>query len=165
MADLGPLLITVESPFEKPFYWDDLLEGVSFVLPPEKITKEMVVLFGEAGGDKNSLHFNPVFAKTTVLGNVVAHGLLVLVRLHGVLHTLNFWDKTIEALCELHNVKFLRPTYFNDTVSYRLSVLRKTARSNSKKGMVEFGFSASNQHGDVVCSGRFSVLMRKYANG
>ena len=56
-------------------YLDDLKIGMSANLV-HTITDRDIELFGEASGDRNPVHFDEAFAKTTIFKGRVAHGAL-----------------------------------------------------------------------------------------
>ncbi len=147
---------------ERPLYFDDFQISMRFnSLPWAVIANHDIIYFGLATGDKNALHFNEAFAKQTALGGRVAHGELVMNSLFGALHHVNFWERSLEALCEKY-AKFLLPVFPGDRVKHFLSVAEtRESKSRPDKGIVKFEFYTLNQHYEKVAEGWFSALMRK----
>lgn len=83
------------------------------------VSDEMVKLFAEATGDKNPVHLDEEFAKNTVFGGRIAHGILSLGIVSSVLGTEFPGAGTIYLM---QNAKFKRPVYVGEEVTVRLVV-------------------------------------------
>jgi 3-hydroxybutyryl-CoA dehydratase len=64
----------------------DLKPGMSESFS-KTISERDVTLFGEISGDMNPVHFDEAYAKTTIFGGRIVHGVLVLSYLSTVLGT------------------------------------------------------------------------------
>ena len=65
---------------------EDLKPGMSESFT-KTISERDVSLFGEISGDMNPVHFDEAYAKTTIFGGRIVHGVLVLSYLSTVLGT------------------------------------------------------------------------------
>ncbi|MEJ5258236.1 MAG: MaoC family dehydratase [Fervidobacterium sp.] len=83
------------------------------------VTDEMVKLFAEATGDKNPVHLDEDFAKNTIFGGRIAHGILSLGIISSVLGTEFPGAGTIYLM---QNAKFKRPVYVGEEVTVKLVV-------------------------------------------
>ncbi|MGQ9856913.1 MAG: MaoC family dehydratase [Fervidobacterium sp.] len=83
------------------------------------VTDEMVKLFAEATGDKNPVHLDEDFAKNTIFGGRIAHGILSLGIISSVLGTEFPGAGTIYLM---QNAKFKRPVYVGEEVTVKLIV-------------------------------------------
>lgn len=83
------------------------------------VTDEMVKLFAESTGDKNPVHMDENFAKNTIFGGRIAHGILSLGIISAVLGTEFPGAGTIYLM---QNAKFKRPVYVGEEVTVRLVV-------------------------------------------
>lgn len=83
------------------------------------VTDEMVKLFAEATGDKNPVHLDENFAKNTIFGGRIAHGILSLGIISSVLGTEFPGAGTIYLM---QNAKFKRPVYVGEEVTVKLVV-------------------------------------------
>lgn len=148
--------------FSQPLFFNSLHTSMRFnSLPWVWVDEHDLERFAFATGDFSPLHFNQGFAETTVLGGVVAHGEFVVNTLFGVLHYVNFWHGTLEALLEKH-VQFFLPVRPGDRIKHFLYVADKhESKRYSDKGVVRFGFFTENQRYERVVNGWFFVLMRK----
>ncbi|MCL6443786.1 MAG: MaoC family dehydratase N-terminal domain-containing protein [Alicyclobacillus sp.] len=143
--------------------WKDLYVGLSFESPTRTITEADVVAFAGLTGDYSELHTSEEFARNTMFGRRVAHGLLVLAYAHGLM-----WARTGEfrecavAFLGLSDWKFRRPIFLGDTirVSYRISDLRDS-RSDSSKAIATFDVQVLNQRNEVVQEGKKALLISK----
>ena len=68
------------------YYIDDLKPGMSESFS-KTVSERDVELFGEVSGDMNPVHFDEDYAKTTIFGGRIVHGVLVLSLLSTVLGT------------------------------------------------------------------------------
>lgn len=77
------------------------------------VDQHMIDAYADASGDINPLHIDPEFAKTTIFGRTIAHGLLTLAFVSRVLSTWNWqgWAYGGEL-----DIAFLGPVYPGDTV-------------------------------------------------
>uniref|UniRef100_A0A7C5YDH5 MaoC family dehydratase n=1 Tax=Fervidobacterium nodosum TaxID=2424 RepID=A0A7C5YDH5_9BACT len=83
------------------------------------VTDEMVKLFAEATGDKNPVHLDEEFAKNTIFGGRIAHGILSLGIISAVLGMEFPGAGTIYLM---QNAKFKRPVYVGEEVTVKLVV-------------------------------------------
>jgi 3-hydroxybutyryl-CoA dehydratase len=86
---------------------DDLPELI------EAVDQNMIDAYADASGDVNPLHIDPEFAKTTIFGGTIAHGLLTLAFVSRVLSAWNWqgWAYGGEL-----DIVFLGPVRPGDTV-------------------------------------------------
>lgn len=152
--------------FAEPLCVDDFESGQRFLLLPwAYIGLEDVNCFASATGDANPLHFDSLFAETTVLAGLAVHGELVMNTLFGALHYVNFWSGTLEALLEKY-VKFFLPVRPGDRVKHFLHVMEvRESKKHPDKGMVKFEFFMENQKSERVAGGWFCVLMKRRSPG
>lgn len=83
------------------------------------VTDEMVKLFAEATGDKNPVHLDEDYAKNTIFGGRIAHGILSLGIISSVLGMEFPGAGTIYLM---QNAKFRRPVYIGEEVTVKLIV-------------------------------------------
>jgi len=83
------------------------------------VTDEMVKLFAEATGDKNPVHLDEEYAKNTIFGGRIAHGILSFGIISSVLGMEFPGAGTIYLM---QNAKFKRPVYIGEEVTVKLIV-------------------------------------------
>ncbi len=117
------------------------------------ITERDVFRFADASGDYNPLHIDDAYAKSTVFGRRVAHGILTA----GIISTVLASD--IPGLGTIFvelSIKFLKPVYLNDTVTATAMVQEII---NPKR--VRMLVACVNQHGEDVAIGNAVVIPPK----
>tara|TARA_R110000782_G_scaffold127742_7_gene219322 strand:+ start:71 stop:511 length:441 start_codon:yes stop_codon:yes gene_type:complete len=79
----------------------------------QPVDQNMIDAYADASGDVNPLHVDPEFARTTMFGQTIAHGLLTLAFVSRVLSEWNWqgWAYGGEL-----NITFLGPVYPGDEV-------------------------------------------------
>jgi len=89
-------------------YWEGL--SVGDVLPElcQQVDQTMINAYADASGDINPLHIDPEFAKTTIFGKTIAHGLLTLAFVSRVL---SHWNWHGWAYGGELDIAFLGPVY------------------------------------------------------
>jgi len=102
------------------------------VLPESrhKVTQDQIDRYAEASGDRNPLHIDPDFAKETMFGRTIAHGLLSLAFLS---QAMTAWDWKGWAFGGGLDVAFLGPVYPGDEVVVRGKV---TALEIGENGVI-----------------------------
>jgi acyl dehydratase len=84
-----------------------------------QVTNEMVLQYAEVTGDKNPVHIDEEYAKTTRFGRRIAHGML----------SAGFISKALAMHLGLGGIylgqtlKFLKPVYIGDVLLIKLKVL------------------------------------------
>ena len=118
----------------------------------KQITTAVIAQFAEVSEDRNPLHLDEEFAKTTQFGQCIAHGMISAGLLSAV-HTKYPGDGTVYLS---QTLKFVRPVLVNDTLT-AYSELKEKVEGKYRiitKDWVE------NQKGEVVVEGE-AVLMFK----
>ncbi len=117
------------------------------------VTEADVFAFAGITGDFNPIHVNIEFAKTSLFGRRVAHGML----------TASLVDQTLTNLGGLgtihlsENVKFLAPVYIGDTVS----VVSEVVAKDEGKRRMTVKSTITNQDGKAVLEGEALIMMPK----
>ncbi|MCR4408301.1 MAG: MaoC/PaaZ C-terminal domain-containing protein [Anaerolineae bacterium] len=140
-------------------YFEDFEIGDEVVTQGRTITEADVVAFAALSGDWNPLHTDAEYAKTTMFGQRVAHGLLILAIASGLAVRLGFMEETVLAFREL-TWKFSRPVVIGDTVRVRATVYQRKAMPRLEGGAVVFDVAVLNQRDEVVEHGQWTVLFK-----
>ncbi len=114
------------------------------------ITEEDVRKFAEVSGDFNPLHLDAEYAKKTVFGDRIAHGILTL----GLVSTsLTRLPGTVVYVSQ--NARFLKPVRLGDTIEAIAEIMSKTIEKNE----VSLHTSCRNQRGEQVLDGEARVRL------
>ena len=142
-------------------YFEDFAIGDKFISPGRTITETDVVLFSGLSGDYNPLHTNSEFAKETIFGERVVHGLLGLSIVSGLSARLGIFDGTIIAFLGIEKWEFTKPILLNDTVHLEMTIIDKRETSKNDRGILYREVKLFNQHGDIVQQGVLPVMIKK----
>jgi 3-hydroxybutyryl-CoA dehydratase len=113
-----------------------------------------IQVFGDLSGDYNPLHFNQRWAKKTMFGGRIAHGLL----------TASFISTAIGmhlpgpgTIYMSQSMRFVGPVRIGDTITARVEVVLL----NDEKERVTLRTTCTNQEGKVVLDGEALVTLMK----
>ena len=140
-------------------YFDELEVGSSIVSPGRTVTEADIVAFCGLSGDYNELHSNAEYAKQTLFGKRIAHGLLGLAIASGLAGRLGIMEGTAQAFMGLE-WKFKHPVFIGDTIHVRMSVKRKREIKRLGGGLVIADIAVVNQEEQVVQEGQWTVLIK-----
>lgn len=144
----------------KSFYFDDFSVGQVFKNPaPRQVQEATINAFAELSGDKNRLHIDADFAKSTPFGQRIAHGLLGLSIASGLLHDMGIIQESVVAFRGLE-WRFKAPTLIGDSLNATMTVA-KLRGLGAKGGLVVFTAELSNQKGEVLQEGEWTLMVKK----
>ncbi len=139
-------------------YFEEFEIGDVIETPARTITETDVVLFAGLSGDYNQLHTDAEFAKETVFGERVVHGLLVLSIVSGLATRPGFVEGTVLAFRGLE-WKFSLPVKFGDTIRARFEVGEKKPVRRLGGGLVTLKVTVLNQRNEVVQRGTWTAII------
>lgn len=138
-------------------YFDDITVGEKFVSRGRTVTETDVVSFAMFSADWFPLHSDIEYARATMFGGRIAHGLLVLSIASGLIppqphYTIAFYG--------MDRVRFINPTRIGDTIHVEAEVIEKEER-NDQSGIITYRQTVKNQRGEDVVAGIMKVLMAR----
>ena len=107
------------------------------------------------------LHTDEVFAKETMFGARIAHGMLVLSISTGLAARTGIVDGTAMAFLGIVDWKFLAPVLIGDTVHVIQIVEAKRETKKPDRGVITFKSQIINQKGDIVQEGLRTLMVRR----
>ncbi len=110
------------------------------------ITEAHIVNYAGITGDMNPVHVDAEYAKQTMFGERIAHGMLMAGLISAVLGTQLPGPNSIYLGQEL---KFTAPVKIGDTVTVTATVTEK----RDDKRIIKLQTTVTNQHGQVVVDG------------
>jgi acyl dehydratase len=140
-------------------YFEDFAVGDKVISHGRTVTEADIVAFAALTGDYNPLHCDAEYAKNTVFGERIAHGLLGLAIAQGLVERLGFIAGTVEAFLGLE-WKFRGPIKIGDTVHVEAQVARKKEMQRMGGGIVILDVAVVNQKGEAVQKGQWTVLIK-----
>lgn len=147
----------------EPCYFEDLEIGAAFDSPTRTVTEADVVNFACLSTDFNRLHVDAEYAKVTPHGQRIAHGLLVLAVMSGLVTRMQLNQHLEPSLMGLLDIqcRFPKPTFIGDTLRVRVDVAAKRGTSRPDRGVVAFHRQVINQRDEVVVEGTWKLLVRR----
>ena len=140
-------------------YFEEFNVGLKVTTPARTITETDIVNFAAFSADWNQIHTDAEFCKSTMFGQRVAHGLLILSIASGLITRLGVIEGTVDAFRELR-WKFSRPVFIGDTVHVTATVIEARPMQRLGNGMVVLEVAVINQRGEVVQKGPWQALVR-----
>ncbi|CAN0029020.1 unnamed protein product, partial [Phaeothamnion confervicola] len=143
-------------------YWfEDFTPGRRFAGPPHAMDDAAFQGFSKLTGDAHPLHYDAEYAKKTVFGAPLAHGLLLMsVTALGATPLSDNVEDSMIAFLE-QGGKFVKPVLLGDTVTPVMQVEEARETRNPAHGVVKFAVSLTNQRGEVVLSGFHTYLIKR----
>lgn len=146
-------------------FFEDVQVGEKIQSVGRTVTEADVVNFAGLSGDFNLIHTDAEYAKSSIAGQRLAHGLLVKSIASG-LFTRTAYNMAISpnimALVEIRSWKFKKPVVIGDTISVVVSVLEKVDdKPDSNSGRIIMKRTVLNQRTEVVQEGEYILLIRK----
>jgi 3-hydroxybutyryl-CoA dehydratase len=138
--------------FSLPF--DQLHEGEQFTTRGRTVTEADVVGFSSLTGDWHPQHTDAVWAASSVFGERIAHGMLLLSFAVGLLP---LDPERVLALRRVEDAVFKRPAYIGDTV-HAAGRIDSLSPVDGRSGLVTLAWRMENQHGALLVRARTQVL-------
>lgn len=141
-------------------FFDQIEVGETHETPGITLTNWHVMNFAAVSMDYFELHTNDEYARKTVFGRRVAHGLLGLAIADGLKHRSSF---QVEAIASLHwDWDFVGPIHVGDTIRARLRVTAmRASRSKPDRGVVTVDYEVLNQLDEVVQRGQNRMMVKR----
>jgi len=143
-------------------YFEEFYDGQVFEHAPTRTVTEMDnVLFSSLTMNPQPLHLDEEYAKTTEFGQRLVNSLFTLGLLVGMTVGETTLGTTIANL-GMSEVAFPKPVFHGDTLRARTIVRSKrSSRSRTDAGIVEFEHQAINQRGEIVATCVRAAFMKK----
>ena len=140
-------------------YFEEFEVGDKVVSHGRTVTEADIVAFAALTGDYNPLHCDAEYAKGTIFGERIAHGLLGLSIAQGQIERLGFIAGTVEAFMGLE-WKFRGAIKIGDTVHVEAKVARKKEMRRLGGGLIILDVAMVNQKDEVVQKGQWTALIK-----
>jgi acyl dehydratase len=140
------------------YYFEDYSIGQTLMTRGRTITEADIVAFAGLTGDYNPMHTDAEVMKSSVFGQRIAHGMLVLSYAVGQVYQLGFLEGRVIAFRGLE-MKFSLPVFIGDTLHVEIEITDKKDMLRLGGGMITAAVRIVNQHGKVVQAGDWSILV------
>ncbi|MEP7062748.1 MAG: MaoC/PaaZ C-terminal domain-containing protein [Betaproteobacteria bacterium] len=121
------------------------------------ITETDVVNFCMLTGNWLELHSNAEYAKHTLYGQRLVQGSLVFSIVNALL---GFSPEVIEAFYGVDRLRFLKPTFINDTLHAQSEIITLRDKGGHH-GVATMRLEGVNQRDEIVMTCEFSLLVRR----
>ena len=140
-------------------YFEAFEIGQTLITAGRTITESDIVSFAGISGDFNQMHVDAQYAAAGEFGQRVAHGLLVVSIVTGLIVQTGLMEGTVLAFREL-DWKFSRVVVIGDTVRAKLEITRLKTLPRVGGGRVNAKITVLNQDDLAVHRGNMVLLMR-----
>ncbi|OWT60592.1 MaoC/PaaZ C-terminal domain-containing protein [Candidimonas nitroreducens] len=137
--------------------YGELKLGQQRVSHGRTITETDVVNFCMLTGNWLELHANAEFAKKTLYGQRLVQGGLIFVIVNALL---GFEHSLIEAFYGVDKLRFIKPTFINDTLYAHTEIIGLRDKGE-QHGVATLLLRGVNQRDETVLSCEFSLLVRR----
>ncbi len=114
------------------------------------ISEKDIELFAEVSGDYNPVHMDEEYAKKTLFGGRIAHGVIPI----GLLSAAGAKLPGLVILLS-HSSRFLKPVRIGDTIT----AIAEVIEARKDKGIVTLKNTCINQDGEAVVEGETTVRL------
>jgi 3-hydroxybutyryl-CoA dehydratase len=118
------------------------------------ISEADIVNYAGIIGDFNPIHVNPEYAKTTMFGQRIAHGMLTASFISTLV---GCCIPGVNALYLSQEIKFVKPVFIGDTITATAEVIEKI----DAKQRIVMKTVITNQRGEVVVDGKAVAMTMK----
>ncbi len=140
-------------------YFEEFEVGRIWRTAARTIGEADVSAFAGLTGDHTYLHTDAETASRTPFGGRIAHGLLCLSCLSGLVTRLGIMEGTVEAFMGLE-FRFRKPIMFGDTVHGEVEVKGKRISSKGM-GLVTLALRLKNQKDETTQEGDFTLMIAR----
>jgi len=140
-------------------FYEDLNVGDEDQSTGRTVTETDVVSFAGLSGDFNNMHIDEEFAKKTVFGTRVAHGLCVLSIASGLWFTMS--RLATIAFMGLEDWRFSDSVKFGDTIRITRKLVEKREHKRPNMGFLIFEVNVHNQENKIVQKGKWVILVQR----
>jgi acyl dehydratase len=143
-------------------FFEEIEVGSKNITKGRTITEADLVNFAALTWDNYPLHTDAEYAKNTIFGERIAHGMLVLSYAMGLMMSSATTGKVV-AFYGMDKLRFTGPTKIGDTIHVETEVVEKEDKGR-KGGVVTNRFQVKNQRGETVIDALTNGLIAKRSN-
>ncbi len=143
-------------------YFEDMNVGDTELTRARTVTETDVVNWCMFTGDWFPIHSDVVYSETTIFGERLAPGLMVLAIAGGL--SVPAESEAIMAQYGVDRVRYPVPTLIGDTIRVRNSIVKLEDR-DEMSGVVDLEWDIFNQNDTVTCNVLIRVLQAKRQGG
>lgn len=139
-------------------FFEDFKIGDKLTTQARTVTEADIVNFAALSGDWFPLHTDAEYAKGTIFGERIAHGMLTLTIATGLMVRAGLLTpEAFIAFYGAEGVRFPNPVKIGDTIHLETEVVGKEEKR--KGGLVTFKHTVKNQRGEEVAVLEMRILL------
>lgn len=148
--------------FDVGLFFDDFRPGLAFASAGRTVSQAMLDMFSGVTGDFSDVHTDAEVMRRTPFGAPIAHAILSLGVLQGLMWQSGYVRNTAMATLGWEELRWPRPVYAGDTVTARwvIETVRRS-RSHPEAGILTERCTLTNQAGEQVLGGVHVLLVRR----
>ncbi len=135
--------------------WDTIPVGAT-AFHTKTITETDITLFTAISGDFNPIHVDETYAQTTPYGRRIAHGIISVSLIAGLLGMKLPGAGTVHVS---QSVDFKKPVFIGDTLTARGEVMEKYKKREGTLKFIRIKTQVLNQENILVTDGEALVLV------
>ena len=146
------------------FFYEDFRVGMVMESASRTVTEADILTFAGHSGDFTPIHLDDRFARASIYGERIAHGLMGLVFAQGLISmTAHVWDSGVASI-GWNNWQFKAPLRIGATVRARWTLTaRRESGSRPGMGIITEFVELVDQDGQVIQQGEHVTMVRKRA--
>ncbi len=133
-------------------FFEDVVVGATFAVPPRLITPQDIANFSEVSGDHHPIHTDADYAASTEFGRIIAHGPFGIAMAIGLFGKIAAFQGSAVLLTSIEQWKFRAPIFAGDEIGMTMTIIAKSL-SRSGRGLVSRQFRLLNGAGTIVQEG------------
>lgn len=141
--------------------FEEIDAGASFTGPETAVRREDFETFGRITRDTAPIHYDDEFARNSVFGGVVAHGLFGLSLMAGLKGELHLHGSNALASLGWNNVRFAMPIFPESRVHVRATVLTKRPSRKAGQGVVNYRVELLDADENCLVEGEHVLLVAR----
>jgi acyl dehydratase len=140
-------------------YFEEFEPGQEILTAGRTVTETDIVHFAGLSGDFTQIHVDVEYSRKTMIGQRIAHGLLIASIASGLAVQTGVLEGTVIVFREIAEWKFIKPVFIGDTIQGVLRVKETKEMRRAGGGLVTIDFEVKNQREEVVNRGVWIVLV------
>ncbi len=143
-------------------WFEEFEVGQQLVSPARTVTESDILLFAGLTGDNAQVHTDEEYGKKMLFGGRIAHGLLGLGFMQGLMARTNYTQGTGVASVGWDKITFDAPIMIGDTIRAFWTIKEaRPSRSRPEVGIIVEAIELKNQNGKIVQRAEHAIMMRR----
>lgn len=143
-------------------YLEEFEVGQERISAARTVSESDILLFAGLTGDNAQVHTDEEYGRKMLFGGRIAHGLLGLSLMQGLMGRTNYTQGTGVASVGWDKIKFTAPILIGDTVRAKWTITEvRPSRSKPEVGIIVEAIELVNQNGVVVQTAEHALMMKR----